>query len=313
MEVACYLSDWVSRRSASLAPRTVECYKSVIRLHIAPALAGVDLAWCRPDLLRQLVAGLLAVGRERSAQLVVVLLRAALACAVSDGLLAASPAEGLAVPHHDTAPARYWDVDQIQAFVGSCRSRWRVAWLLALACGLRRGELAGLRWTDVDLRRSEIHVTNQRQRLPGVGVIDCPPKSKAGIRVIPLPSALAEALRAEYARQRAAIDRGAVLPAYVVCYADNRGIDPHVLNRALAADVAAAGVPSINLHGLRHTMATAAISSDVSMKVLQQLLGHAHYSTTADIYAHVVDRKARQAIDIVSSCIFAPSQGAMCT
>lgn len=77
------------------------------------------------------------------------------------------------------------------------------------------------------------------------------------------------------------------MPIYVVSYMDNRPIDPHALNRALWEDIDRAGLRQINLHGLRHTMASSAVAAGVDIKVLQTILGHASYSTTADIYAHV--------------------------
>ena len=308
MEVASWLSDWVALRAADLAPRTVESYKSLIRLHIAPALEGLDLAMCRPDRLQALLADLCRDGHARTAELCYILLRAALADAVQAGYLAETPANHLVRPSHRPARPRWWSEAELQAFVAAtASSRWGVAWVLALACGLRRGELAGLRWSDVDLAAGQLHICNQRQRITGLGVIDVPPKSAAGVRDIPIVDPLPDILRAELRRQRAACDGGcACLPAYVVATRDNRPIDPHALNRALSRDIARAGLRPINVHGLRHTMATAAITEDVSIKVLQTLLGHAHYTTTADIYAHVADRKARAAAAVVAKTLFMP-------
>ncbi len=305
MEVSEYLSTWVDLRASGLAPRTLECYRSLIRLHIAPALAGVDLAWCRPDRLQELLAQLCRDGHARTAELCFVLLRAALADAARAGYLAESPAARLLRPSHRPAPPRWWTEDELRAFLAASRaSPWFPAWALALACGLRRGELAGLRWADVDLERGVLHVCNQRQRLAGVGVVDLPPKSSAGVRDIPLADPLPGILAAELRRQRAAAAGGACLPVYVVATRRNSAIDPHQLNRALSRDIARAGLRPINVHGLRHSMATLAISEDVSIRVLQALLGHAHYNTTADIYAHVAERKARAAAVSVAGAAF---------
>lgn len=90
---------------------------------------------------------------------------------------------------------------------------------------------------------------------------------------------------------------------YVIVNASNAPVDPHTLNRALARDIARAQVRPINVHGLRHSMATAAVSAGVSMRVLQDLLGHASLSTTAQIYAHVVPAERVSAVAAVSRAV----------
>ena len=192
--------------------------------------------------------------------------------------------------------------DDMRAFARWCvGAPWGHAWLLAMLCGLRRGELAGLRWSDVDLTAGVLHIRNQRQRISGKGVIDCPPKSAAGRRDIPLPADLGRLLALVMRRQAAQAAACGVSAVYVVSYTDNRPIDPHALNAALSRDLAAAGLPPINLHGLRHSMATAAVAAGVPIKVLQTLLGHASYTTTADIYAHVLPTDRKLAIDAVAA------------
>lgn len=290
MTLAQWLADWIALRSAGLSARSLESYRSLLSLHIAPALGNVALADLQPAQVQRLLASLCADGHARTAQLVLILLRASLRDALIAGYIAADPTARILRPRHVAAPARFWSLDDVRRFAASCTSsRWGVAWLLALLCGLRRGEIAGLRWADVDLTGStpKCHIRNQRQRIDGLGVIDCPPKSAAGCRDVPLPAPLIPVLRAVKRVQAAQEAAGGVLPAYVVSYIDNRPIDPHALNRALSADIARAGVPQINLHGLRHTMASSAVAAGVDIKILQTILGHASYSTTADIYAHV--------------------------
>lgn len=302
--MAGYLSEWVSLRSSGLSPRTVESYVSLIAHHIGPALANVPADQLSPGMLQSLLASLCSAGHSRTAQLVYILIRAAYRDGVLSGYLPVNPTDRVLRPRHVPADPRYWTPEEIRAFVAACPSmRWGHAWLLALLCGLRRGELAGLRWADVDLPGRLLHICNQRQRLEGAGVVDMPPKSRAGRREIPLPPLLCSTLAAEYRRQRAQQAAGAALPCYVVCCTDNRPIDPHRLNRALSADMAAARLRPINLHGLRHSMATAAVAAGVQIKVLQSLLGHAQYSTTADVYAHVLMGERIDAIRALSLAV----------
>ena len=305
MTVFQWLSDWISLRSPGLAPRTIESYRALAARHIAPAFGSVALDALSPAAIQSLLAALCTDGHARTAQLVLVLLRAALSDALDLGIIAADPTRRVLRPRHIRADPRFWSPEEMRAFALYCgAARWGHAWLLAMLCGLRRGELAGLRWSDVDFASGVLHIRNQRLRLVGCGVVDAAPKSASGRRDVPLPGQLVALLRSEFRRQRLQQAVGGVLPAYVVSGIDNRPIDPHRLNLALSRDIALAGLRPINLHGLRHSMATAAVSAGVDMKVLQALLGHASYTTTADVYAHVLQSEKFDAIDILSRCVY---------
>ena len=163
---------------------------------------------------------------------------------------------------------------------------------------MRRGELAGLRWSDVDQACGLLHIRNQRQRVGG-RLIDAPPKSAAGCRDLPIPPGLLPLLARQQLLQEAEAVLIGVPPVYV-CSPDGSAIAPEALNRALAADVAAAGVRPINLHGLRHSMASLAVSLGVSMRVLQGLLGHSSFAVTAGTYAHVLHKDEAEAMDKIA-------------
>lgn len=301
MLLSDWVSDWIDLRSCGLSARTLESYRSLLSLHIAPAIGAVPLDGLCPDQVQRLLAALCAAGHARTAQLVLVLLRASLRDALIAGYIAADPTARIMRPRHTRADPRWWSVEEAQRFIAFAPScRWGHAWLLALLCGLRRGELAGLQWADMPqlaLSGNVIcHIRHNRQRIDGLGVVDLPPKSAAGRRDVPIPPQLIPVLRAARRAQAAQEAAGGVLPLYVVSYMDNRPIDPHALNRALSEDIARAGLRQINLHGLRHTMASSAVAAGVDIKILQSILGHANYSTTADIYAHVNLADQSQAI-----------------
>lgn len=302
--VADFLTEWVNLRSAGLAPRTIESYNGLISRQIGPNLADIAADQLQPEQVQRLLSGLCAAGHSRTAQLVYILLRAAYSEAVRVGILATDPTNRVLRPRHVASDPRWWSLDEVKTFAQACPSlQFGHAWLLALMCGLRRGELAGLRWSDVDLIGHELHICNQRQWVGG-RLIDAPPKSRAGRRSIPYPSLLHDTLARQNRLQRLQQARGAVLPVYVVCGSDNRPVDPHRLNKALWCDIERVGLRQINLHGLRHSMASAAVAAGVDIKVLQSLLGHAHYSTTADIYAHVLHGQQVQAVAALCAAVY---------
>lgn len=302
MTVKQYLDDWLTLRSSGLAPRTVECYRHLIDEYLSRLTGSIEDL--QPMAIQSLIASICADGHQRTAQLCLIVLKSALSDALAVGQIAVNPAARVQRPRHFTAEPRYWSPDEIRRFALYCdKTRWGCAWLLAMFCGLRRGELAGLRWSDIDLQGAVIHVRNQRQRI-GSSVVDCAPKSAAGRRDIPLPSHLVSVLQSELRRQRSQAGAGGIFPAYVVSCIDNSPIDPHRLNKALSHDIAVSGLRPINLHGLRHSMATAAVAAGVSIKVLQELLGHANYSTTADVYAHVLQTEKIKAIDTLEYAVY---------
>lgn len=292
--VAQYLSSWIDLRAPSLAPSTVSGYRRCLRLHIAPVAGAVPLADLSPAHVMATLAPLCAEGHTRQAQLVRILLRCALADAVRMQLLAANPADAVRPPVHRQQPIAYWSREQISAFLASQRfSSLNHVWLLALLCGLRRGELLGLRWSDVDLRAGVATVCNQRMVVDRV-CIDRPPKSAAGRRSLPLPAPVVEALRRERRRSRS---------LYVLSHPDGSPYSPQQLRHALDAACAESNLPRLHIHGLRHSMATAALEAGVDIKVLQSLLGHAHMSTTADTYLHPSQKIRSEALASLASSV----------
>lgn len=289
-----WFSAWLSLRAGALAPRTVDCYRDLYRLYIGPAFGSCDLSEVSAARITTMLANICASGHTRTAVLVHAVLRRALADAQRCGHVSASPMADVPRPAHRPKPAAWLAPETIPAYVAAAsRSPYRVAWLLALCCGLRRGEICGLRWEDIDFKARVIHVRNQRQRLASGQIVDRPPKSAAGIRDIPIPADVLPALRA--ARS---------IGGYVVISPRTaRPITPNGLDQAHAHLLASAGLDHVRLHDIRHTMGAVAIREAIPIKVLQYLLGHAHYSTTADIYAHVDTDAARAAIDCITHSV----------
>lgn len=265
MDVKTYLEDWLSLRRADLRPRTIESYEDLISRLVVPAIGSIGVADLAPDHVRHLLAAIVATGHTRTAELVYVMLK----CAFAD--LEPTPMRKVKRPRHKAKRPEAWSDDQMVIYLEACKTARRgLALSLALLLGLRRGEICGLKWEAVDLDAGYLHIRNQRVALRGGVVIDAPPKSDAGFRSIPLPPQLAQRLREA---------RG--LPSAYLCPLTPSGLDQ--AHRALTRSL---DLPYIPLHGLRHTMASSAIRHGGDMRALQYLLGHAHYSTTADVYTH---------------------------
>jgi integrase len=158
-------------------------------------------------------------------------------------------------------------------------------WRLALIAGLRRGELLGLRWADLDLRAGTLTVDTTRVRLGG-DIVEDGPKSAASRRTVHLDPGTVEVLR----RSRAAGTGGG---RHVFTDTDGRPLDPAAVSRRFHEVREGLGLPRIRLHDLRHTSATFGLAAGESLKEVSARLGHAALSVTADLYTEVTPGLAR--------------------
>ena len=187
--------------------------------------------------------------------------------------------------HKDVDTFTAAEVGQLRKHFGS--DRLGHAWELALY-GLRRGEIAGLRWSDVDLTARTLAIVNNRVSAGGV-TVENDPKSEASRRELPLPDRLAKVLRAAKKRQtaeRLAIGEHYGAGDYVVCNEAGEPYNPAVLSRYWANAVKAAGVRHIKLHGGRHTAATLMHLDGVPVAVIAAWIGHSDPTLTLRVYAH---------------------------
>lgn len=274
--LSAWVQSWIERRSIRLAPSTISGYNGSLRRYITPSPVGqLPLDQIAPEDLIVLLSPIIGRGYTRQAQLVQILISAALKDAVRQRIIPWNPMDCVDKIRHKAQKTAWLLPDQAAQLLRSARSAadpLYVAWVLGLCCGLRRGEILGLKWTDVDLAAGLIHVKRQLIRVDGQ-LLETAPKSMTSVRDVPLPAKLAEQLR--FTRRTGRVVNST----------------PDALRKALARACDRAGVPRITLHGLRHSMAAVAATEGVPIKVLQEIMGHAQYTTTADVYAHV-DRSA---------------------
>lgn len=272
MTLEDYLYEWVELRAPGLRPRTIESYTSLIRLHIVPSIGSRKLAKLKARHIARMLQGIIDAGHTRTAELCYVVLRAALRSAVEMRRIDWSPVTAVSRPKHIPAEGTAWTRAQTRAYCDAIvGDRHQIAWLLAVGMGLRRCEICGLRWSDIDLRARMLHVRNQRQRLDDGRMIDAAPKSRAGTRNLPIPRMIYDTLRRNYQW-----GDGYVEP-----------ITPSGLDAAHRRLLRRLDLPYIRLHDLRHTMATNAVRNGAIMRMLAAVLGHSDPALTARVYAHV--------------------------
>jgi integrase len=214
-----------------------------------------------------------------------------LADAKRQGLVTRNVAEHLdhvAVPYKDMDT--YTEEEVRTLLAAFTNERLAHAWELALS-GLRRGEIAGLRWADVDLDGKTLSIVNNRVQA-GNRTVENDPKSAASRRTLPLPDRLVTVLKAAKARQaaeRLALGASYGAGEYVVSNEIGRPYTPQVLSRYWREAVKAAGIRHIKLHAARHTCATLMHLSGVPAAVIASWIGHKDASLTMTLYAHSQD------------------------
>jgi integrase len=173
--------------------------------------------------------------------------------------------------------------------------------VVALSTGLRRGELLGLRWRDIDLPGRTLFVRQALQRIDGQ-LRFVPPKTHRSARAVPLSQLATTAISAQRAKQ--AEDRLLVGPAWVdhdLVFASQLGtpLEPRNVNRRFDMARTAAGLDWVRLHDLRHAFATFLLDQGEEMRTVMDLLGHSTNRLTADTYGHVLPTRARNAVDAI--------------
>jgi integrase len=307
MAVAEYLDRWLRDYAAvKVAAKTLERYAEIVHVHLAPALGHHLLPKLQPLHIQAYYSDALQRGRcdgrgGLSAQTVLHhhrVLREALQQAVRWQLLARNPADAVEPPRAQLREMEAFDQSEVERLLEAARgTRMAVPVLLAVTTGLRRGELLGLRWQDVDLDGGKLAVRQSLEQTKA-GLAFKQPKTQKGRRVVTLPPLTVEALRRHRADQ--ARERLLLGPAYkdhglVLAYGDGSPLKPAEMTRLFGVLARKAGVRPLSLHKVRHTHATLLLGANVHPKVVSERLGHATVGITLDTYSHVLPNLQEEA------------------
>jgi integrase len=305
--VGTFMRRWLDGKARlTLRPSTWQSYKTNVDAYIVPALGGVPLQDLSTARLDAFYADLLAHGRRarpgglspRTVRFTHQILRGALKDAVRDHVLLRNPCEYATLPRGHGAEMKVWSAVELRAFLEQVHDdRLYPAWLLTATTGLRRGELLGLRWRDVDLDAGRIAV---RQTLLSVQstLVFSTPKTAKGQRSVALDPVTTATLRAHKVRQNEERLALGGWPDHDLCFTreDGEPVHPDRFSREIFdRHTRAAGLQRIRFHDLRHSYATLALSAGIHPKVVSERLGHATISITLDTYSHVVPAMQEEA------------------
>jgi integrase len=318
---AVTLSEWVRGQwlptiQSRVKPSTFDSYRRNLDLHVLPRLGSRQLRQLTASMLNRLYADLLADGHRKkegglspkTVRYIHTIVHKTLADAVDADLVGINVAERAKPPRPRATAANeinFWEPDELRAFLRAVKShRLEAAWHVAAMTGMRRGEVLGLRWKDVDIDTAHISV---RQALVSVAyeIIVSTPKNHQA-RVIDLDSGTAQQL--ETHRQRQQFERAEWGSDYlgqdlVFCKEDGTPMHPHTFSQAFGRLVAKTDLPRIRLHDLRHTHATIALRAGVPVKVISERLGHETPAFTLKQYAHVIPGMQAEAAAAVAELV----------
>ena len=291
--LAEYLERWLTDYARpNLSPRGFERYAGIISKHLIPDMGAIRLTQLRPEHLQKLYAVKLNSGLSaRTVRYIHVVIHKALQTAIKWGLVSRNVADGVDVPHARRSEMQTWGEDEIARFLEAAKTTpYYALFYLALFTGMRRSELLGLKWNDVDLLLGEVSVTRSLHHLRDGSYIFTEPKSAKSRRTIALPPSAILTLREHHEKQK--LERvmlGIPLTGDDLVFSalEGKPLRPNTITRAWAILAARCGVKVIRLHDARHTHASLMLKQGIHPKIVQERLGHATIAITLDTYSHV--------------------------
>jgi len=302
-----YFSSWLATVKPQVKESAWISYEHRVRLYVVPNLGRVSLAKLTPQQLQALYAKLLDRGLSpTTVNHLHGIIHHALKDALRLGEVPRNVAELVDPPSKVKQQMQVYSPEQVRVLLATAEGhRFEALFTLALTTGVRLGELLALKWAHVDFDHGALQVQEGRTRRIE-GWADDHPKTDAGRRRILLTTGAVEALRKN--RKRQLEERLAISKAW----RDNDLVFPNeigdslfhsVVERAFYKTAAAAGVPRIAFHDLRHTAATLLLLSRVPVAEVSEMLGHADPSITYRVYAHTLRQGQHQAVAAMESIL----------
>lgn len=310
-----FLVTWLDTytRSGKVKRSTAATYADHVHKHLVPRIGHVPLAKLTPEHVARLYADLLTSGEVRhksgrglspkTVRNIHQTLNKALGDGVKFGKVSRNVTDAVDLPRYERPELQAWTVAELQHFLAHTAEEGDYllpVWYLLASTPLRRGEVCGLRWTDVDLVEGLVTVRNTRLEVQG-DVFEDSPKSRRARRTLALDTAAVMALASlRNSQEEAAEVLGGWRSEYVVTDLDGNPMVPESLTRRFYAAARRAGLRQIRLHSLRHTWASFALQEGTSVHVVAGRLGHADPGFTLRTYAPFMPSQDREAVEALT-------------
>ena len=301
-------------RKPALEDRSYDIYKMIVEKHFIPALGKIPLEDLKPFHIESYQNQKLNGGRKdnKSGGLSTTtvqnhnhLLTTALDYGVRMQMIKTNPAKAVKAPKRADVDVAFLDEDEIKSLLSAAPDSWIHEFVFfAVQTGMRRGEIIGLEWKNVDLKEKNVHVEQILQRVRGQGLKFKSPKTKSSRRTIAINDELVSLLKGIKKRQA---ERQLLLGEkyytdrkLVFCNEDGSPCNPQGVTRQFKRLATKAGFPELRLHDLRHTHASLLLKKGIHAKVVQERLGHSSITQTMDTYTHVQQSLQKEAAEKIS-------------
>ena len=311
----CTLGQWMdvwfeNYAKLKVRPSSHQTYKGYINNHIKPHVGSIPLSKLTSLDLQKLYKMLLAEGRidrieaknqpkglsAKTVRNINPIISSALNLAKEQKLIYSNPAEACALPKVEYREMKTLPVEQLTSFLREAKETGVYEmYYIELATGLRRGELLGLKWDDIDMTNGTIRVQRQVARIDGE-IVEAPLKTKNSYRNVSIGPDAIGVLK----EQRKKVGREI---EYVFPSPSGGAISPDSVLNMLHRVLERAGLPKIRFHDLRHFFATLALQNGVDIKTVSGMLGHFSAGFTLDTYAHVTTSAQKEAANTMGKVI----------
>lgn len=302
LTLEAYLNEWLDTIVVTrVRPNTLKNYRVHVDRYLVPDLGRRPLAKLTARELRLYFESLRRRGvGPRAIQRAHMTLRAALEDAMREEILDRNVAKLVRVPTPPRAEREPLSVDEVRAFLKSTRDeRLHAMFVVFALLGLRRSEVLGLRWEDLDLEGGFLSVRRGLQRIDGKLLV-LPPKTARSRRTIPLPPVVVEKLKTHQEQQqaeRATLGEKWPTQGYVFTTPIGTPIDPDNCSKLVRAALKQAGVRNVRLHDFRHGCVSVLLGLGVPPRTAMDIVGHSTIEMTMNVYGHVSLDDKRDALD----------------
>ena len=307
MKVQDWMAMWVGTYLPNIEETTRVGYEEKIKNYIVPELGHIQLKALKPTNVQTWINGLNKRGLSpKTIRNAFNNLNAAMKKAVTLRMIPHNPCEGAELPKLAKYQANIYDTPDMKKVLSVAEGTdMYIPVLLALAVGLRRGELLALRWHHIDFEAGVIHIRDNMVKGKDGQPIIKTPKSASGTRDIIVGNSVLSALSAaKTAYDEAKTSPGFHDEGFVVCQANGKFYKPDSMTQKWERFMIANGLPKVRLHDLRHSCATAMIDAGVDAVTVKDTLGHSDVTTTMKFYVHSTQSMSKRAAETMDKVIF---------
>ena len=307
--VGTWMDEWFENvAKIKVRPSSHQTYRGYIDNHIKPNIGNIPLEKLTTMDLQKFYRTLLTKGRvdrieaekqpsglsAKTVRNINQVISSALDLAVAQKIIPSNPTDACELPKVEHREMQTIPEEQLQAFLAEARATGVYEmYYIELATGLRRGELLGLKWQDIDWKNGIIKVRRQIARVDGQ-IVEAPLKTKNSYRTVTISPQAIEVLKQQKAKTH---------DQYVFPSPNGGPISPDSVNNMLKRVLARAGIPKVRFHDLRHTFATIALQNGVDIKTVSGMLGHFSAGFTLDTYAHVTTAAQKEAAQTMGNVL----------